>query len=70
MGTYRYKRILFQLRNAPDIFQRTLDIVPSGVRYKASLVYLYAAIFFSPCFGAHVEHFENIFHYQMLRMLY
>ena len=39
MGTFRYKRMRFGLRNAPAIFQRALDIVlsPSGAPYRAHI---------------------------------
>jgi len=40
LGTYRYVRMPFGLRNAPATFQRALDIVLSGVRWQACLIYL------------------------------
>lgn len=39
-GKYRYKRIPFALRNAPETFQRTLYIILRGVRWKRCLVHL------------------------------
>lgn len=39
-GTYRYKRMLFGLRNAPTTFQRALYIVISGVRWQSCLFYM------------------------------
>ena len=37
MGTFRYTRMPFGLRNAPSTFQRALDIVLSGVRWRIVL---------------------------------
>ena len=38
--TFRYTRMTFGLRNAPATFQRALDIILSGVRWKSCLIYL------------------------------
>ena len=46
MGTFRYKRMPFGLRNAPATFQRALDIILSGVRWKTCLVYIDDVVIF------------------------
>lgn len=47
MGTYHYFCIPFGLMNAPVIFQRALDILLSGVRWRIGLVYINDGIVFS-----------------------
>ena len=39
-GCYRFKRMPFGLCNATASFQRTLDILLAGLRWKTCLVYL------------------------------
>lgn len=38
--TYRYSRMSFRIRNASYTFQRVIDVIISGVRWKMYLVYL------------------------------
>ena len=47
MGTFRCKRMPFGLRNASATFQRALDIILSGVRWKTCLVYIVDVVIFS-----------------------
>jgi hypothetical protein len=47
-GMYQYLRLPFGLRNALATFQRTLDIILSGIRWKTCLVYLDDVIVFPP----------------------
>ena len=46
VGTFCYKRMPFGLRNAPATFQRALDIIQSGVRWKTCLVYMDDVVIF------------------------
>jgi hypothetical protein len=39
-GIYRFIRQPFGLRNAPGIFELTVDIILSGFKWKTCLVYL------------------------------
>ena len=57
MGTFRYKRMPFGIRNAPATFQRVLDIILSGVRWKTWLVYMDDVVVFSKTKG---EHFAQV----------
>ena len=59
MGTFRYKRMNFGLRNAPATFQRALDIILSGVRWKTCLVYIDDVVIFSK---TEEEHFAQVSH--------
>ena len=59
MGTFRYKRMPFGLRNAPATFQRTLDIMLSDVRWKTCLVYIDDVVIFSK---TEEEHFAQVSH--------
>ena len=47
LGTFRYTRMLFGLRNAPATFQRALDIILSGVHWQSCLIHLDDVIVFS-----------------------
>jgi Reverse transcriptase (RNA-dependent DNA polymerase) len=40
VGTFRFKRMTFGLRNAPSTFQRAMDVILSGVRWHKCLCYL------------------------------
>jgi hypothetical protein len=43
---YRFLRLPFGLRNAPATFQKVIDIILSGVKWKTCLVYLDDVIVF------------------------
>ena len=60
MGTFRYKRMPFGLRNAPATFQRALDIILSGVRWKTCLVYIDDVVIFSKTQEEHFEHVNHV----------
>ena len=60
LGTYRYLRMPFGLKNAPATFQRALDIILSGVRWQACLVYLDDVIVFSKTLGDHIAHLDLV----------
>ena len=59
LGTFRYKRMPFGLRNAPATFQRALDIILSGVRWKTCRVYIDGVVIFSK---KEEEHFARASH--------
>ena len=60
LGTFRYLRMPFGLKNAPATFQRALDIILSGVRWQICLVYLDDVIVFSRTHAEHVEHLDTV----------
>jgi Reverse transcriptase (RNA-dependent DNA polymerase) len=59
-GTFQYNRMPFGLRNAPATFQRTVDIVLSGLRWKTCLVYLDDIIVFSNSPEEHARHLNEV----------
>jgi Reverse transcriptase (RNA-dependent DNA polymerase) len=59
-GTYRFRRMPFGFRNAPAIFQRTVDIVLTGLTWKSFLVYLDNIIIYSKTMDAHVGHLDEV----------
>lgn len=60
-GTFRYIRLPFGLTNAPATFQRAIDMILSGVKWKTCLVYLDDIIVFSKDHKDHLAHLEEIF---------
>ena len=60
MGTYRFKRLPFGLKNAPATFQRALDMVLSGVRWQTCLIYLDDVIVFSRTEGEHLVQVDQV----------
>ena len=60
LGTFRYTRMPFGLRNARATFQRALDIVLSGVRWQSCLIYLDDVIVFSRTTEDHLRHVDEI----------
>jgi Reverse transcriptase (RNA-dependent DNA polymerase) len=59
-GTYRFLWLPFGLRNAPATFQRAIDIILSGVKWKTCLVYLDDVIVFSGSRSAHLAHVAEV----------
>ncbi len=59
-GTYRFMRMPFGLRNAPDTFQRAVDIILAGVKWKSCLVYLDDVIVFSRNIEEHFDHLQDV----------
>ena len=59
-GSYRFLRMPFGLRNAPATFQRAMDIILSGVRWKSCIVYLDDVIIFSKNDDEHLTHLEEV----------
>ena len=60
LGTYRYVRMPFGLRNAPAPFQRALDIIRSVVRWHTCLIYLFDVIVFSRNAETHLRHVDEV----------
>ena len=58
--TYRFLRMPFGLCNAPPTFQRTVDILLSGYRWKTCLVYLDDVIIFSKSIEEHLRHVDEV----------
>ena len=59
-GTYQFNRMPFVLMNAPATFQRMLDILLSGYRWKSCLIYLDDIIIFSKDYDSHLKDVEVI----------
>ena len=59
-GTFEWNRMPFGLCNAPATFQRTLDIMLSGFRWKTCLVYVDDVVIFSSSFDEHLDHVRQI----------
>ena len=59
-GCYRFKRMPFGLCNAPATFQRTLEILLAGLRWKSCLVYLDDIIVFYRSIEDHFTHLGEI----------
>jgi len=53
-GLFQFKRMPFGLVNAPATFQRTMNIVLSGLYWKHVLVYIDDVICFNSCFSSHI----------------
>jgi len=60
-GAYRYFRLPFGLSNAPATFQRAIDMILGGLKWKRCLVYLDDIMGFSQSAGEHVEHLREVF---------
>ena len=60
LGTYRYTRMPFGLRNAPATFRRTLYIILSGVRWQTCLIYIDDVIVFSKDVETHLRHVDEV----------
>jgi Reverse transcriptase (RNA-dependent DNA polymerase)/Integrase zinc binding domain len=59
-GIYRFLRLPFGFTNTPAIFQRAIDIILSGVRWKTCLVYLDDVIVFSSDREAHLARVAEV----------
>jgi Reverse transcriptase (RNA-dependent DNA polymerase) len=60
VGTFRFKRMPFGLRNAPSTFQRAMDVILSGVRWQKFLCYIDDIIAFSSSMESHVEDLDKV----------
>jgi Reverse transcriptase (RNA-dependent DNA polymerase) len=59
-GTFQLTMTLFGLRDAPATFQRTVDIVLSGLRWKTCIVYLDDIIVFSNSSEEHSSYLDEL----------
>jgi len=59
-GAYRYIRLPSGLSIAPETFQRAIDMILGGLKWKSCLVYLDDIIVFSQSAGEHVEHLREV----------
>ena len=59
-GLYEYLRMPFGLRNAPATFQRALDLILAGYKWKSCLVYIDDVIIFSNSLEEHLIHVRDI----------
>jgi len=60
-GAYRYIRLPSGLSNAPATFQRAIDMLLGGLKWKSCLMYLDDIIVFSQLPADHVEHLREVF---------
>ncbi|GFX63117.1 transposon Tf2-6 polyprotein [Trichonephila clavipes] len=60
-GTFKYKRILFGLCNAPATFQRLMDQFRNGLPNVNILVYLDDIVVLSETFEQHIEDLRMVF---------
>ena len=59
-GIHQYKRMPFGLCNAPASYQRTLDILLSGLKWKSCLVYVDDVIIYSTDFEDHLRDVSKV----------
>jgi len=59
--SYRYIRITSGLSNAPETFQRAIDMILGGLKWKSCLVYLEDIIVFSQSAGELGERLREVF---------
>lgn len=59
-GLYEFKVLPFGLCSAPATFQRLMDTVLSGLKWKTCLVYLDDVIVFSATFHEHLERLKAV----------
>jgi hypothetical protein len=60
-GIFQFLVILFGLKNAPAVFQSTMDKVLGKLRWKCAIAYLDDIIIFSPTFEQHLEDIQDVF---------
>lgn len=59
-GLYRFSKTRFGLENAPDSFQRAMDVIPSSVRWQSGLVYLDNIVVFAKSSQNHIEQVRRV----------
>lgn len=60
-GLYEFNRMPFGLSNAPATFQRTMDVILSGLKWNQCLVYLDDVLIFAPSFHEMINRMERVF---------
>jgi len=60
-GTYKYIRLPFGLTNAPATFQRAIDMILSGVKWKTCQFYLDDVIVLSRTVEENTTHLDEVF---------
>ena len=59
-GCYEFCRMPFGLFNAPAMFQRTVDILLAGCRWRSCMVYLGDVIVYSNALEEHLQHVKEV----------
>ena len=59
-GFYEYSKLPFGLCNAPSTFQRCMELVFLGLKWKTILIYLDDIIIFTSDFQEHLSHLEEV----------
>jgi len=60
-GLWKWKVLPFGLTSAPATFQRLMEQVFSGLKYRTLLIYLDDVIVISPDFATHVSCLREVF---------
>ncbi len=60
-GLYEWNVMPFGLTNAPATFQRFMDAVLAGLKWKSLLVYMDDICIFSKCFDDHIRDLKDVF---------
>lgn len=61
LGTLRYTRMPFGLKNSHATFQRVIDVVLSSVKWQFDLFYIGEIIIFSRSSDDHFRHLRQVF---------
>lgn len=59
-GLYQFIRMPFELRNAPDTFQRTMGVILSTLLWKCAIIYLDDIVIFSKSPQEHIGHVKTM----------
>ena len=60
-GLYQFEVMPFGLANGPATFQRLMDFIMNGIKWKRCMIYLDDIIVFSKSFQEHLENLEEVF---------